>query len=158
MTGRLLSRLNGEAFATLSAARYGPERCIGFLVMPPTSRVGGSLPAAARLIGRSMWQTCWEKSRSRAPLRRKSNKAREAYDTAQQLYPCVIEIVISSSFNEARMAHLIGCRAWTRSPRGTGGTVRICTKAAAASGRPLGEHPRLCGSTTTSAARRDSAR
>jgi hypothetical protein len=51
MTGRLLSRLNDQAFATLSAVRYGPVRRIGFLVMPPTSSVGGSSPAAARLIG-----------------------------------------------------------------------------------------------------------
>jgi hypothetical protein len=29
--------LNDQAFATLSAVRYGPVRRIGFLVMPPTS-------------------------------------------------------------------------------------------------------------------------
>jgi hypothetical protein len=41
MTCRLLGRLNDQAFATLSAVRYGPVRRIGFLVMPPTSCVGG---------------------------------------------------------------------------------------------------------------------
>jgi hypothetical protein len=40
MTSRLLSRLNDQAFATLSAVRYGPVWRIEFLVMPPTSCVG----------------------------------------------------------------------------------------------------------------------
>jgi hypothetical protein len=105
MTGRLLSRLNDQAFATLSAVGYGPVRRIGFLVMPPTSSVGGSSPAAARLIGRSMWQTCEEKSRSRAPRRRKRTKHERLTDTAKQSYQCVIEIIISSPFYEVRMAH-----------------------------------------------------
>jgi hypothetical protein len=56
MKRRLLNRIDDQAFATLSAVRYGPVRRIGFLVMPPTSCVCGSLPAAARLIGRSVWQ------------------------------------------------------------------------------------------------------
>jgi hypothetical protein len=36
MPSRLLCRLNDQAFATLSAVRYGPVRRIGFLVTPPT--------------------------------------------------------------------------------------------------------------------------
>jgi len=40
MTNDLLSRWNDQAFATLSAIRYGPVRRIGFLVMPSTSCVG----------------------------------------------------------------------------------------------------------------------
>jgi hypothetical protein len=36
MQSRSLSRLNDQAFATLSAVRYGPVRRIGFLAMPPT--------------------------------------------------------------------------------------------------------------------------
>jgi hypothetical protein len=36
MQSRSLSRLSDQAFATLSAVRYGPVRRIGFLVMPPT--------------------------------------------------------------------------------------------------------------------------
>jgi hypothetical protein len=39
MPSRLLGRWNDQAFATLSAVRYGR---IGFLVMTPTSCVGGS--------------------------------------------------------------------------------------------------------------------
>jgi hypothetical protein len=42
MPSRLLGRWNDQAFATLSAVRYGPVRRIGFLVMTPTSCVGGS--------------------------------------------------------------------------------------------------------------------
>jgi len=48
MTTRLLSRLNDQAFAMLSAVRYGPERCIGFSLCRRRN-VGGRSPAAARL-------------------------------------------------------------------------------------------------------------
>jgi hypothetical protein len=105
MTSRLLGRLNDQAFATLSAVRYGPVRRIGFLVMPPTSCVGGSSPAAARLIGAACGRPA-RKNQGRAHrYDAKAIKCEGLADPAQQSYQCVIEIVISSSFNEARRAH-----------------------------------------------------
>src|SRR5215831_2100451 len=100
MPSRLLSRLNDQTFATLGPVRYGLVRRIGFLFMPPTSCIGGSLPAALRLIGRSVSQTCEEKSRSRAPLRRKNNKAQSAYRSSQQSYQCDVGIVVLPSSNQ----------------------------------------------------------
>jgi hypothetical protein len=53
MKRRLLDRFNDQAFEALSAVRYGPVRRIGFLDAAK-SCVGGSSPAAARLIGGSV--------------------------------------------------------------------------------------------------------
>ena len=105
LPSRLLGRSNDQTFATLSAVRYGLVRRIGFLFMPPMSCIGGSLPATVRLIGRSVSQIWLEKSRSRAPLRRKSNKARGACRTPQQSYPCAVEIVISPFIEDVLGTH-----------------------------------------------------